>query len=69
MDSHTRSVTKGVTWRIVASVTTMGLVYAFTGDLMLMAEVGVLEVLAKLTFYYMHERAWERVAWGKVLVR
>jgi len=69
MDTHTRSVTKGVTWRIIASLTTMGLVFAFTDDLVLMAEVGVLEVLAKLLFYYLHERAWDAAAWGRVPVQ
>ncbi len=65
-ETHLRSATKGVTWRIIASVTTMGLVYAFTGDLVLMAEVGVLEVTLKLLFYYFHERVWGHVAWGQV---
>ena len=65
-ETHIRSVIKGLTWRIIASLTTMGLVYAFTGDLILMAEVGALEVIAKLTFYYFHERAWGNVSWGRV---
>ena len=63
-ESHTRSVMKGVTWRGIASGTTMGLVYLFTGDLVLVAEVGALEATAKIAFYYMHERAWGKVAWG-----
>ena len=65
-DTHRRSLTKGITWRITASLTTMGLVYAFTGSWILMAEIGALEILAKLTLYYLHERAWGRVAWGRV---
>jgi len=68
-ETHMRSITKGATWRIIASVTTMVLVYAFTGDLTLVAEVGALEVTAKLLFYYLHERAWGRVRWGKVGIR
>lgn len=67
-ETHTRSVTKGVTWRVIASVTTMGLVYLFTGDLILMAEVGALEITAKIIFYYFHERVWGRVNWGMVKI-
>ncbi len=63
-ESHIRSATKGVTWRIIASLTTMGLVYAFTGDIVLMAEVGALEIILKLLFYYLHERVWGQIAWG-----
>jgi adenylylsulfate kinase len=65
-ESHIRSVVKGITWRVIASLTTMGLVFAFTGDVVLMLGVGALEVIAKITFYYLHERAWGRVAWGTV---
>jgi len=65
-ETHSRSVAKGITWRVIASLTTMGLVYAFTGDLMIMAEVGALEITAKIVFYYLHERAWGKVAWGRV---
>ena len=63
-ESHIRSVAKGITWRIIASLTTMGLVYLFTGDLKIMIEIGALEVVAKITFYYFHERAWGRIDWG-----
>lgn len=48
-ESHTGSIAKGVAWRIIAFATTMGLVYVFTGELVRMAEVGALEVVAELT--------------------
>lgn len=65
-EAHIRSVIKGVTWRMIASGTTMGLVYLFTGDLQLMAEVGAVEITAKILFYYLHERFWGSVSWGIV---
>ena len=64
-DKHIRSVTKGLSWRVFASLTTMILVYAFTGKLALAAGVGVLEVITKLLIYYAHERAWNHITWGK----
>jgi uncharacterized membrane protein len=63
-ESHTRSILKGITWRIIASVTTMTVVYVVTGDLALMASVGAVDILAKVFFYYIHERTWGRVKWG-----
>jgi uncharacterized membrane protein len=63
-ESHARSIVKGVTWRIVASVTTMAVVFAVTGDLALMASVGFVDVTFKILFYYLHERFWGRVHWG-----
>ena len=63
-ESHARSVAKGITWRFVASGTTMLLVYVFTGSLETMAAVGAIEVTAKLLFYYGHERIWGVIPWG-----
>ena len=65
-DSRRRSIAKGVSWRVIASGTTMTFVYIFTGSVETMAGVGILDMLAKLTFYYGHERAWTMVTWGKV---
>jgi adenylylsulfate kinase len=63
-ESHKRSIIKGITWRIVASTTTMTVVYIVTGDLVLVASVGVIDVTAKIFFYYLHERGWGKIKWG-----
>jgi len=63
-ESHWRSMVKGVTWRIIASVTTMTVVFIVTGDLALVASVGVVDVTLKILFYYFHERVWGSVKWG-----
>jgi adenylylsulfate kinase len=65
-ESHFRSIMKGVTWRIIASATTMTVVYIITGSLELMASVGAVDITAKVFFYYLHERIWGRVKWGKL---
>jgi len=66
IDSHKRSVVKSICWRIVATLTTMSIVFIFTRRIVLALEVGFFEVIAKMTFYYLHERVWDRVKWGKV---
>ena len=63
-ESHSRSIAKGVTWRVVASGTTMLIVFIMTGNLELVASVGAVDVTIKILFYYLHERAWGRVHWG-----
>ncbi|HMA79208.1 MAG TPA: DUF2061 domain-containing protein [Candidatus Paceibacterota bacterium] len=63
-ESRRRAIIKGVTWRIIASGTTMGLVYFFTGSLETMAAVGAVEVTLKFLFYYGHERVWGVIPWG-----
>ena len=42
----------------------MLVVFIVTGDLALVASVGAVDVVAKLFFYYLHERTWGRVKWG-----
>jgi adenylylsulfate kinase len=68
-DSRIRSVAKGLTWRAIATGTTMTLVYIATGDIQLMAHIGMADVVIKLVFYYGHERAWGRLSWGRAVVR
>jgi len=63
---HWRSIVKAITWRVIASLTTLILVYIFTGNLTLTITLGGIEITAKLIFYYLHERAWNSVKWGKV---
>lgn len=64
-DSRIRSVIKALTWRAIATGTTMLLVFVGTGDIQLMAHIGIADVVIKLCFYFFHERAWGRVAWGR----
>lgn len=63
-ESHRRSLLKGVTWRFVASGTTLLLVFLFTGDIVLTLQVSAIEVTLKIMFYYLHERMWGKVHWG-----
>ncbi|HEY0964445.1 MAG TPA: DUF2061 domain-containing protein [Candidatus Paceibacterota bacterium] len=63
-ETHKRSILKGVTWRIIASATTMIVVFIMTGNLAVVASVGIIDVVAKVFFYYLHERTWGKVRWG-----
>lgn len=64
MDRRKKSIVKAISWRIIASLTTMLLVLIFTHELSLTLEVGALDVIFKLMFYYAHERTWNRISWG-----
>lgn len=64
-DSRIRSIVKALTWRTIATATTMSLVYIGTGDIELMAHVGIADVFIKLFFYYGHERMWGRIPWHR----
>ena len=58
-ETKKRSIIKTITWRILATLTTMLLVYAFSSNLGLAASIGAVEIVVKLIFYYIHERIWQ----------
>ena len=64
-ETNLRSVAKGVSWRVIATSTTMGIVYVFFGNLELAIATGLLETVAKVGLYWGHEKVWQRVRWGK----
>jgi len=64
-----RSLVKVFTWRFLATVTTMILVYIFVGRIDIAAAVGSLEVVVKMIIYYFHERAWDKIQVGRYRIR
>lgn len=65
-ETRIRSIIKGLTWRMIASGTTMSIVFMMTGNIELVAGVGIADVTLKILFYYFHERAWGSIVWGKL---
>ena len=60
-----RSIIKTLSWRVLATLTTCLLVYLFTGKLLIAASVGGIEVVVKLVLYFVHERVWDKIKFGK----
>jgi len=63
---HKRSFVKALSWRVLATASTMAIVYAFTGQVALSLGVGAVEVIVKLLLYYGHERVWNWIRWGRL---
>jgi len=64
-ETHKRSILKAVSWRTWATITTAIIVFIFTGEFALALTVGLLEVIAKMGLYVLHERLWQRIKYGK----
>lgn len=60
-ESHTRSLLKGVTWRCLATATTVGIAWMVTGHVQAAIQIGFVEFFAKLAIYYAHERVWAKI--------
>lgn len=65
-DSHLRSFVKAVSWRFVGSLDTFVLSLIFTGKWQYAVTIATAEALTKIALYYLHERAWRLVSWGRL---
>ena len=64
-ETNKRTLVKGVTWRVVATTTTMVIVYVFFGRLDLAIATGLIESVLKIGLFWLHEKAWFKIRWGK----
>lgn len=64
-EQRTRSIFKALSWRVIATTTTVIAVFIVTGKWEVALGVGAIEGTAKILFYYFHERAWLKVSWGQ----
>lgn len=64
IDSWKKSLFKTLSWRVIATLITMSVVYILTGEALLSFGIGTMDMLLKIVFYYLHERAWTKVHWG-----
>jgi uncharacterized membrane protein len=60
-----RTITKTLTWRITASLTTFVIAWTLTGDLLIGISIGSIEAIAKIFLYYFHERIWNSISWAR----
>jgi len=65
MKIRTIHISKTITWRVIASLTTFALAWYFFRDDPNATEkatgVAMTEAVLKMIFYYFHERAWHKV--------
>jgi len=61
-----RSVVKAISWRTVGTIDTIIVSYFITGNLVMAASIGSIEVITKMALYYFHERAWNKISFGRV---
>ncbi len=73
-DSPTRSILKAISWRVIASGATFLITYLIikyssdrteTQALQFASSIATIDVVAKLILYYLHERLWTNIYWGK----
>jgi uncharacterized membrane protein len=61
-----RSIVKTLSWRFVSIFVTGGIVWLLTGKLIFAVQVGLIDLLIKLFIYYLHERIWNKISYGRL---
>ena len=65
-ETRRRSVLKSISWRFFAAVITSCVVYVMTGKADFAAKVGAVDTAVKLFIYFLHERVWDRIDYGRL---
>lgn len=60
-----RSLAKTISWRVVGTLDTILISWLITGALSLAFSIGLIELVTKMVLYFLHERTWNNIKWGK----
>lgn len=61
-----RSFVKSLSYRIWGTLSSWAVVYLITGKGSLATLVAFWETVIKVVIYYIHERGWNAINWGRV---
>jgi uncharacterized membrane protein len=64
-ETHTRSVLKAISWRTLGTFDTFAISWFMTGRVEIAGSIAGLEVATKIAWYYLHERVWTAIPWGR----
>ena len=65
-NAHLRSLIKAVSWRFFGSLDTFVLSMIFTGNAKYAVSIATAEAFTKIALFYVHERVWRLVKWGRL---
>lgn len=64
-DNHYRSVVKAISWRATGTADTIVISFLVTGEIKMAISIGFVELFTKIFLYYVHERIWNRISFGR----
>lgn len=64
-ETNSRALVKTLTYRGLGSLAMMTVIYFMTDKMELAALVGGADMIIKLTMYYLHERIWDKIKFGR----
>ena len=64
-----RSFIKAVSWRITGTIDTIVISWIVTRKFTIAISIGMIEVFTKIILYYLHERAWNKIKFGREAIK
>jgi uncharacterized membrane protein len=60
-----RSIVKAISWRLIGTLDTIIIAYFITNTFQQALTIGFIEWVSKMILYFIHERVWNQILWGK----
>jgi uncharacterized membrane protein len=64
-DTPVRSLAKAISWRVTGTIDTFLISWLITGQILLASGIALTEIMTKIGLFWLHERVWNRIDWGK----
>jgi uncharacterized membrane protein len=64
-ETTTRTLVKTISWRIIATIASFIISYFIIDDIVLASSIAGIQVIFHTILYYIHERVWIGIDWGK----
>jgi uncharacterized membrane protein len=58
---------KAASWRFLGAIDTFLISFVITGQFTVSGSIGGTELITKIILYYLHDRMWDHVAWGRIV--
>ncbi len=66
IEKKRRSIVKTISWRTVGTIDTIIISWIVIGDINFAVTIGGIELFTKMILYFFHERAWNKINFGRV---
>lgn len=66
MESPSRTIAKAVSWQLLGLLSMTLIGCAFTGSVAAAGSLAIITTIIGAVCYVFHERAWNRIAWGRI---
>jgi uncharacterized membrane protein len=64
--SNFRSLIKGISYRIFGTIDTIIISWLVSGNPLMALKIGFTEVTTKIILFYLHERVWRLIPYGRI---